>query len=265
MILLPTFARRPHRALLPYTYQIFLLVLIPVAFFLDIHTTDVVQQDVLGVGAWIILFAATRFSSPLERRQVWIMVGIATCVEIWSSVVWGIYRYRFGNVPLFVPPGHGLVYLFALRAARTPFMERHGEGVARIAFWVASAWAVGGMTVEPLLLHRLDLLGFLWWPLFAWFMRKPSAPVYAAAFFVTSYLELWGTHFGNWAWQVFAPVSHIPSGNPPSVISAGYCLMDFMSIWVATSLPQSRLVDRVKPALAARLRPRIAAQAADQA
>jgi hypothetical protein len=101
------------------------------------------------------------------------------------------------------------------------------------------------MTLEPLVLHRLDLLGFLWWPLFVWFMRKPSAPIYAAAFFVTSYLELWGTHFGNWAWQVFAPVSHIPSGNPPSVISAGYCLMDFMSIWIASSLPSGRLVRRL--------------------
>jgi hypothetical protein len=96
-------------------------------------------------------------------------------------------------------------------------------------------------------------------------MRKPSAPVYAAAFFVTSYLELWGTHFGNWAWQVFAPVSHIPSGNPPSVISAGYCLMDFMSIWAATSLPQTSLMEWLRPKLAARFRPRIPAPVADQA
>jgi hypothetical protein len=256
----------PLRRATPYTYQIFLLFLIPLAFFLDIHTSNVLQQDVLGVGAWVILFVATRFSTPIERRQVWIMVAIATCVELWSSVVWGIYRYRFGNVPLFVPPGHGLVYLFALRAARTPFMQRHGQEVARVALWMAGAWAIAGMTVEPLLLHRLDLLGFLWWPLFAWFMRKPSAPVYAAAFFVTSYLELWGTHFGNWAWQVFAPVSHIPSGNPPSVISAGYCLMDFMSIWVATSLPQTPLLDRVKPvaALRARFRPQVPAPVVDQ-
>lgn len=257
----------PFARVTPYTYQIFLLLLIPLAFYLDIHTANVLQQDVLGVGAWVIVFTATRFSTPHERRQVWIMVSIATCVELWSSVVWGIYRYRFGNVPLFVPPGHGLVYLFALRAARTPFMQRHGQAVTRAAYWMAGAWAVGGMTLEPLLLHRLDLLGFLWWPLFVWFMRKPSAPVYAAAFFVTSYLELWGTHFGNWQWQVFAPVSHIPSGNPPSVISAGYCLMDFMSIWIATSLPDTPLLDRIRPLamLRARFRPRVPTAVVDQA
>lgn len=238
------------RRVRPYSYQIFLLGLIPLAFYLDIHTSTIAQQNLLGAGAWIILFAWTRLSPPTERRQVWTMVAVASCVEVWSSIVWGIYRYRFGNVPMFVPPGHGMVYLFALRAARTPFVTRHRQLVTRAAFVVATAWAIGGMTLEPLFLHRLDLLGFLWWPLFVWFMRKPSAPIYAAAFFVTSYLELWGTHFGNWAWQVFAPISHIPSGNPPSVISAGYCLMDFMSIWIASSLPSGRLVNRLFPRLA---------------
>lgn len=238
--------------LTPYSYHLFLIGLIPLAFFLDIHTKNVEQQDVLGVGAWLILIAATRFSPPDERRQVWCMVAVATCVEIWSSMVWGIYRYRFDNVPLFVPPGHGLVYLFALRAVRTPLMDRFGPSITRFAFVVATAWALGGMTLEPLLLGRLDLLGFLWWPLFVWFMRKPSAPVYAAAFFITSYLELWGTHFGNWQWQVFAPISHIPSGNPPSVISAGYCLMDFTSIWLASSLPLRGLLARVSNRLVPR-------------
>jgi hypothetical protein len=165
------------------------------------------------------------------------MVGVATCVEVWSSIIWGIYRYRFGNLPLFVPPGHGLVYLFALRAARTPLVVRFRSQAVRLAIGAATAWAVFGLTLEPLLLHRLDVLGAMWWPLFIWFMRKPSAPIYASAFFVTSILELIGTNFGTWAWQVSAPISHIPTGNPPSVISAGYCLMDWTSLTIAAALP----------------------------
>jgi hypothetical protein len=218
--------------------------LIPLAFWLDLQTTSVAQQDVLGVCAWLILVVATRFSTPSERRQVWIMVGIATCIEIWSSIIWGIYRYRFGNVPLFVPPGHGLVYLFALRSVRTPFVLARPKLVARAGLICAAIWATFGVTLEPLLIHRLDLLGLMWFPLFVWFMRKPAAPVYACAFFVTSYLELWGTHFGTWAWQVYAPISHIPTGNPPSVISAGYCLMDFWSISLAAMLPPAGFLMR---------------------
>jgi hypothetical protein len=218
------------------------VLLIPLAFILDIHTQSVVQQDVLGACAWLIFFVSTRFSSPMERRQVWLMVGVATCIEVWSSVIWGVYRYRFGNVPLWVPPGHGLVYLFALRSVRTPFGKCHGKLITRVAIVAATTWAIAGVTLEPLIVHRLDVLGILWLPLFVWFMHKPSAAIYAAAFFVTSYLELWGTNVGNWAWQAYAPVSHIPSGNPPSVISAGYCLMDFTSIWIASALPAAGLV-----------------------
>jgi len=228
----------------PYAYLAFLLALIPLTFFLDVHTSSVGQQNVLGVGAWIILFLATRFSAPGERRQVWIMVGVATCIEVWSSIIWGIYRYRFGNLPLFVPPGHGMVYLFALRAARTPWVESHRTWVTRAALVVATSWALFGVTVEPLVFNRLDVLGLLWWPLFIWFMRKPSAVIYACAFFVTSFLELWGTNLGNWTWQVAAPISQIPTGNPPSVISAGYCLMDFTSIWIAASLPDPGFISR---------------------
>jgi hypothetical protein len=235
----------------PYTYPIFLVLLIPLALGLDIHTTALWQQDLLGVGSFLILFFWTRFSPPVERRQVWIMVAVASSVEVWSSIVWGIYRYRFDNVPLFVPWGHGLVYLFALRMARTSLLRRRGQFAKWAALGVASAWAIFGLTLEPLLLHRLDVTGALFWPIFIWFMRKPSAPIFACAFFVTVFLELVGTHLGNWTWQVYAPVSHLPTGNPPSVISAGYCIMDFTSISIAAWLTKENWVTRLLP----RLRP----------
>jgi hypothetical protein len=175
------------------------------------------------------------------------MVAVASCVEVWSSLVWGIYRYRFGNVPLFVPWGHGLVYLFALRAARTPFVLQHGKLVSRAAYICATGWAIFGLTAEPLFFHRLDITGAMFWPMFVWFMQKPSAPIYAAAFFITSYLELWGTNLGNWAWQVYAPITHVATANPPSVISAGYCVMDFTSITLAAMLPTVGVLSRWLP------------------
>ncbi len=232
--------RPSYCRLRPYTYNVFLLGLIPVALFLDIHTRNLWQQDVLGLLSFCVLAFWTRFSPPNERRQVWIMVGVATCIEIWSSVIWGIYRYRFHNMPLFVPWGHGLVYLFA----RTPIMLKHGRAISRAALYLATAWAAFGLTAEPLLTGRLDVTGAMFWPLFVWFMRRPSAPIYAAAFFVTSYLEIIGTHFGNWTWQIYAPVSHIATGNPPSVISAGYCIMDFLAIAIAARFGAPGAVSR---------------------
>jgi hypothetical protein len=180
------------------------------------------------------LFLATRFSPPNERRQVWSMVGIATCVELLSSMVWVLYSYRWGNVPLFVPSGHGLLYLFALRAARAPLMVNHGRSVGYVALGCATLWAIGGLVVGSFT-GRPDVLGALLWPIFVWLMRKPSAAVYTASFFVTSILELLGTGFGNWTWA--GTVTHLPAGNPPSVIAGGYCVLDLASAKAASFLP----------------------------
>jgi len=133
-----------------------LLALIPIAFIADVHTSSIWQQHLLGLGAWLILIVATRFSLPSERTQVWIMVAVSTCVELWSSVVWGIYRYRYHNVPMFVPPGHGLVYLFALRAARTPLFLNYGRQAKYLALSAATLWMVFGLTLEPLLAAPTD-------------------------------------------------------------------------------------------------------------
>ena len=46
--------------------------------------------------------------------QVAVVVAFATAIEYLCSPLLGIYTYRLHNVPAFVPPGHGLVYLAAL-------------------------------------------------------------------------------------------------------------------------------------------------------
>ena len=38
--------------------------------------------------------------------------------------------------------------------------------------------------------------------------------------------EIFGTFFRDWYWMPIAPWTHIPSGNPPSVIAGGYCVID---------------------------------------
>ncbi len=64
-------------------------------------------------------------------------------------------------------------------------------------------------------------------PVFAWFvLRSPRWPLFAAIFIATAELEIFGTSFGNWSWMAVAPWTHIPSGNPPSVIAGGYCVID---------------------------------------
>jgi hypothetical protein len=243
--------RRALSRLKPYRFHIALVIYWPILLYADTQIQTLTQQYALGALTLAFLILATRFSPPSERRQVWLMVGIATCVELFCSVIWGLYRYRWGNVPLFVPPGHGLLYLFALRAARTPLMANYGRTVGRVALACATIWAIGGLTVGPLLTGRVDAFGALLWPIFVWLMRKPAAVVYAASFFITAELELLGTGFGNWAWAAAAPVTHLPAGNPPAVIAGGYCILDAAASKAARFLPAagvfSRWLSRLQP------------------
>jgi hypothetical protein len=232
------------KLLRPYTFHITLALYVPILLYADTQIQTLTQQHALGLLTFTFLFVATRFSPRAERRQVWLMVGIATCVELFLSLVWGLYQYRLGNVPLFVPPGHGLLYLFALRATRTPLMIDRGRTVKHLALACATLWAAGGLSVAPLLLGRVDVFGAVFLPIFVVLMRSPRALLYSASFFIAVELELVGTGFGNWAWAATVPVIHLPAGNPPSVIAGGYCVLDAVVSKAASLLPSGLLLAR---------------------
>jgi hypothetical protein len=211
----------------PYWLHAYLLVYTPLGLFADSKVTAVWQQDVLGGLTFTVLFLASLKVPKEQRVQVWACVGVATCFEVFGSLVWGVYRYRLHNLPLFVPPGHGIVYVFGLLAAQTPVVLRHGRRVAYAVLAGAGTWAVLGLTALPLLTGRLDVQGALCLPVFAYFLlRSPRWPLFAAIFIIVSELEISGTSLGNWFWMPNAPWTHIPSGNPPSAIAGGYCVID---------------------------------------
>ena len=220
----------------PYWLQAYLLIYTPIGLFADSRITAPWQQYLLGALTFSVLYLAALKAPREQRAQVWTCVAVATCFEIVGSLVWGVYRYRLGNLPLFVPPGHGIVYLFGLLAAQTPVVMRHGRRVAYFVLAAAGGWALAGVTVLPAVTGRVDVQGALCLPVFAYFLlRSPRWPLFAAIFIIVSELEICGTSFGNWYWMPVAPWTHIPSGNPPSVIAGGYCVIDasvLLLLWI---------------------------------
>ncbi|TMB80060.1 MAG: hypothetical protein E6J46_02145 [Chloroflexi bacterium] len=206
----------------PYWLQAYLLVFTAVGLFADSRVTALWQQHLLGGLSFTVLYLAALKAPREQRLQVWICVVVATAYEVFGSLVWGIYHYRFHNLPVYVPAGHGIVYLFGLLAVQTPLVARHGRRLAYVALAGAGTWALLGLTVLPAVTGRLDVQGALWLPYFAYFLlRSPRWPVFAAIFIIVSELEICGTSFGNWYWMPVAPWTHIPSGNPPSVVAGG--------------------------------------------
>lgn len=182
------------------------------------------QQRLLGVGTWLLLLAALHGEARATRVQVGVVVVYATVIEYVFSHGLGVYVYRLDNVPAFVPPGHGLVYLAAFSIGRSAWAHRHRRPFIGATLVAGGGWALWGVTLAD----RPDALGAFWFGcllLFAWKGRSPL--LYAGAFLVVSYLEIVGTSLGTWAWQPYDPVTGVISiGNPPSGIAGGYAWFD---------------------------------------
>jgi hypothetical protein len=216
-------ARAPVQALAGVAYLATLLAV-------D-HFASYPEQLALGVLTWLVLAAALR-NSTLERTvQTLGVVAFATIGEVTGSLVWGVYHYRLHNLPLFIPPAHGIVYLTGLSVAAS--LQRHMRALVVAAATIAATWGLLGLTVLP----RRDVAGAVGVPLLLFFLwRSRFRAVYASVFLVVAALELYGTAIGTWTWARALPGLGIPDGNPPSGVASGYVWFDVMALLVASML-----------------------------
>ena len=188
-------------------------------------------QLLLGVATWALLAAILVRLPPVRRAQVVGVVLFATVGELTGSILWGVYTYRLHNLPLFIPPAHGLVYLTALSLAAA--LRGRTRLLVATAAAVALGWGVLGLTVLP----ARDVAGALGVPLLLLFLwRSANRALYAGVFVVVAALELYGTAIGTWRWAPALPGLGIPDGNPPSGVASGYVWFDVMALLVAPLL-----------------------------
>lgn len=207
------------------------------------------DQLLIGAATWVALLAACIPLTPEGRARVLIVVIVATCAEILGSIVIGAYEYRLGNLPAFVPPGHGLVYLAGLRISQCEPVRRHRRVFLGVVIAIVAAWGLAGLA----LLGRADVLGAVCAALLIYVLAGGRAPtLYAGVFIMVALLELYGTAIGSWTWAGAVPGTPVPSGNPPSGIAGVYVLFDIAAIALAP-----RLLSAVEAFR--RLRPRFAA------
>jgi hypothetical protein len=185
-------------------------------------------QLALGVLTWVVLAAVLTRVSPERRAQALGVVVFATIGEVTGSLIWGVYSYRLHNLPLFVPPAHGLVYLTGLALATA--LARHARTLVVVAATGAGTWGILGLTVLP----RRDVAGALLVPMLLLFLwRGRNRTIYAGVFVVVAALELYGTAIGTWRWARELPGLGIPDGNPPSGVASGYVWFDVMALLTA--------------------------------
>jgi hypothetical protein len=199
-----------------------------VVLLLDAHGSHA-QQRVLGALTWVVLGVAMTRVSPLVKAQTVVVVAFATVIEFVCSPTLEVYLYRFHNVPMYVPPGHGLVYLSAYALGHAWWVGRHQRACTAAALLGLGAWGAWAL-VQP----RHDVLGAMWFACLLGFLWKgPSREVYLGAAVVVTWLELVGTSLATWTWQPHDPLLGIGIGNPPTGAAGGYGWFDLAGLLAA--------------------------------
>lgn len=187
-------------------------------------------QLFLGVFTAGVLAGLLALHPNTVRIQTLAVVGIATLGEILGSLVWGLYGYRLENLPAFVPPGHGLVFLAGLSLAT--LLARRANALLLAAGAVAATWGIAGVTVLP----ARDVAGTIGCACLIGVLVLARRPVYAGVFMVVVALELYGTALGTWTWQPAVPGIGVSQGNPPSGVASGYVVFDVLALTLVARL-----------------------------
>jgi hypothetical protein len=222
----------PHKKR-DYFIAAFTFICVAICLLSDAHAT-IEKQNALGVCGWVFLIGLLLGESKETRVQVGIAVIFATIGEHFASPYMEGYIYRFHNVPAYVPPGHGMVYLTAVALARSGLFQRYARDIAKFVIVACGLWSLWGVSGIP---EQGDAVGAMLFCVFLIYLFKGRSPmVYLAAFFITTWLELIGTAVGTWRWVPIDPVLGWPQGNPPSGVAAWYCLVDAVALGGASPL-----------------------------
>ena len=187
-------------------------------------------QPLISLWVWALFLLLVLRSPGAARRELIACVLLASAGELVLSLGCGLYDYRMGGIPLFVPPGHVLLYtLGSIAAARMP---------PRLPAVIALAAALGALALAVAGLDRLSLpLTLIFLAALRW---GPAPRLYAAMFVLALVMELWGTWLGNWHWRAQVPLLGWATVNPPFAAGAFYAVLDWLVGISVRSRPQYR-------------------------
>jgi hypothetical protein len=183
-------------------------------------------QTLTNAGIWAVFLYWLRSARPDDQLAFGICVLYATLGEIFLSLVWGLYEYRLANVPLFVPPGHALLFMLG------------GVLAERVRDWIG--WFVPLAAAPFVFLLAVTGIGTLDALLFALFLlcllSGRATRLYAVMFVLSLAMEVYGTGFGNWTWAEEAPWLGFTTINPPLAAGAFYCMLDMLVVATAAAM-----------------------------
>jgi hypothetical protein len=167
----------------------------------------------------------------------WLFIPISAVGEGLFSLVFGLYRYRLGGVPIYVPFGHAMLLSVGFLVASSAFVERYQRQVRR-SLLIFHVSLIGGC-----FLLFGDTLSLVFIGAFLMLLRRNAFRPDALTFYVIMgvivlYIEILGTSWGCWAWKSASWGLH--ATNPPTGAFACYVIGDIVAMKCAARLMRFR-------------------------
>ncbi len=176
------------------------------------------SQPLANVVMWLLFALFLLRENKAGIAVMFSCLILATLGEMFFSLVWGLYEYRLPGIPLYVPPGHVLLFMTGSKVA-TGVSDRIVYYVPFLFVLYAVVGVVGGFDSFALIL----LLYFL-----ACYQKKETRKLYSTMVLLSLILELVGTQLGNWRWFSHVPIMNLTTINPPPCAGVMYCMLDLM-------------------------------------
>ncbi|AOW18636.1 hypothetical protein LPB03_14740 [Polaribacter vadi] len=204
-----------------------------VGLFLDsFYMVEITENAQIYANALMLFVFTITFFKVTKRikKQMLAAVLIGFFGEYLFSVLMGMYTYRLGNVPLYIPFGHAFVYIAVLCFSKAASIKKH-----RILLEKVFANSIF-MYATLFLIFKNDVFGFVMTITTLLILRnKPRERLFYLTMYISvAVLEIIGTTYECWWWPSTAwnVIPFLPSYNPPSGISLFYFLLDLGCLWV---------------------------------
>lgn len=187
-------------------------------------------QWVANIVMFVVVFIVYLKVTKRAKEQMITAILIAIIGEYLFSIVMGMYTYRLGNVPHYVPPGHALVYISVFYFSKASSIVKYKISLERVLSVFVFLYALF------FLIFKNDVFGFTMTIATLLILKnKPRERLFYLTMYVTvAILEIIGTTYLCWKWPstAWGVFDFLPSYNPPSGISFFYFGLDLGSLWL---------------------------------
>jgi hypothetical protein len=210
-----------------FVRRIGLLFLFVIALYFDgTHFASIFPDAQLLTNAFMFLaFGILYYRSVKRTRELMIygvLIGFAG--EYLFSIVLDMYTYRLGNLPWYIPFGHGAVYARTHMFGKASITRKYAKQINTLFYIIISIFAL----IYLIAFH--DIFGFIMTlGVFGMLVIRPKDRLFFLTMYVVvAVLEIGGTAYSTWSWPstAFGVFDFLPSNNPPSGISLFYFLLD---------------------------------------